>query len=308
MNAPATAVRSENLVIAFGAFRAVDDISFSVERGEIFGFLGANGAGKTTTIRALCGLLAPTSGSAEVAGLPVIEKNLMKVKSVTGYMSQRFTLYPDMTVDENINFAGALRKMPAGKIRARAKELFAFTGFASPQNSLVKNLPGGARQVVALCACLLHDPEIIFLDEPTAGVSPSSRALFWELIRKLAREGKTVFVTTHYMDEAEQCGRITLMQAGRIIALDTPLRLKTSAFPAPLHEVTPLAAAKPDFAKRLSACGAGTAQPCGMRWHVEIERQDQWTAFAASAAGEFSCRRITPSLEDVFLKLVGGGR
>jgi ABC-2 type transport system ATP-binding protein len=304
----AIAVQAENLTIAFGDFKAVDDISFCVERGEIFGFLGANGAGKTTTIRALCGLLAPTAGSAEVAGLAVIEKNLMKVKSVTGYMSQRFTLYPDMTVDENINFTGALRKMSAVKIRARAKELFSFTGFNNPRNVLVKNLPGGARQVVALCACLLHDPEIIFLDEPTAGVSPSSRALFWDLIRSLAGEGKTVFVTTHYMDEAEQCGRITLMQSGRIIALDTPQNLKTSAFPTPLYEITPLSAAKPDFAKRLCECGAGTVQPCGMRWHVDIRDEKAWDIFAASAAGEFERHRIPPSLEDVFLKLVGGGK
>jgi len=301
----AAAVNVENLTIAFGAFKAVDDISFCVEAGEIFGFLGANGAGKTTCIRAICGLLSPTAGKITVAGRNVAD-DLLAIKALVGYMSQRFTLYPDLTVRENIAFAGALRKMPARKILARAKELFRFTGFDYPQDTLVQNLPGGVKQEVALCASLLHDPAIIFLDEPTAGGSPAPRARFWNLIKQLSTAGKTVFVTTHYMDEAEQCGRVSLMQTGRIAALDTPQNLKTANFPHPLYEISPSTAAAPGFAAALAASGAGAVRPWGLRYHLEEQNADLWRKFSAERAGQFSQRRITPTLEDVFLKLVGG--
>jgi len=227
-------VEVAHLSIRFGEFTAVDDVSFSVFPGEIFGFLGANGAGKTTTIRTLLGLLIPSSGSVRVAGtLFEGQAQVRALKNKVGYMSQRFTLYNDLTVSENLAFAAGLRKLPAALYERRCRELLDFIGFDRASDALVGQLPGGLKQELALAAALLHDPEIVFLDEPTAGVAPAARARFWALIGKLAGAGKTVFVTTHYMDEAENCGRIALMRAGRIIALGTPEELKRKAFPEP---------------------------------------------------------------------------
>jgi ABC-2 type transport system ATP-binding protein len=213
-----------NLTIKFGAFKAVDNISFSVGKGEIFGFLGANGAGKTTTIRALCGLINISQGSIFIDGLDMTKK-LSSIKKTIGYMSQKFTLYQDLSVKENMLFSGALYSMAKKDILKRMDEILKYTGFKGGAGAIVKNLSGGEKQIAALCASMLHDPEIIFLDEPTAAVSPVSRKLFWNLIRKLSQDGKTIFVTTHYMDEAEFCGRIALMQSGRIIAMDNPAAL-----------------------------------------------------------------------------------
>ncbi|HOX23083.1 MAG TPA: ABC transporter ATP-binding protein, partial [Elusimicrobiales bacterium] len=264
-------VSVKNLTIRFGDFTAVDDISFSVFAGEIFGFLGANGAGKTTTIRALCGLLTPNSGAISVAGAAPEQPE--QLKSRIGYMSQRFTLYPDLTVDENLAFAGALRKMPPEQARARGEELLSFTGFSFGRSKLVRELPGGARQQVALAAAVMHDPQVLFLDEPTAGVSAQARAQFWTLIREMARRGKTVFVTTHYMDEAEECARIALINTGRIIALDSPANLKKSAFPAPLYEVS---GADFDLAAEMARLKAGTAEPFGLKWRIELRDAAAW--------------------------------
>lgn len=218
-------IEVKNLTVAFGAFKAVDDISFEVKRGEIFGFLGANGAGKTTTIRTICGILNPTAGSVKVNGEDVSASTAV-LKPRIGYMSQKFTLYPDLTIAENMAFAGSLYGMESARVKTRAEELFKFIKLTSPVDTIARDLPGGIKQMVALSATLLHDPELIFLDEPTAGVSPQTREDFWALIRRLAAEGKTVFVTTHYMDEAEYCARIVLMERGKIIALDTPPNLK----------------------------------------------------------------------------------
>lgn len=224
-------IEVNNLTVAYGAFKAVDDISFAVKRGEIFGFLGANGAGKTTTIRTICGILNPTSGTVKVDGRD-ISSSTSVLKPHIGYMSQKFTLYTDLTIDENIHFAGSLYNLPRARVKERAKELFDFIKLTTPPGTLVKDLPGGIKQMVALCATLLHDPQLIFLDEPTAGAAPRTREDFWALIRALAKEGRTVFVTTHYMDEAEYCGRIVLMDKGKIIALDTPEGLKKTFAPA----------------------------------------------------------------------------
>ena len=226
------AVDVKNLSVRFGDFKAVDQISFSVARGEIFGFLGANGAGKTTTIRVLCGLLTPSQGSAEIAGIPVTAARAIDVKNKVGYMSQKFTLYNDLSVGENLEFIASLRKLSDAVLKQRQAELFAFVGFDKPVNTLVKDLPGGMKQQVSLAAALLHDPDIVFLDEPTAGVSPGARAKFWDLIRQLSARGKTIFVTSHYMDEVEQCQRIALMRDGQIIALGSPAELKRSTFPS----------------------------------------------------------------------------
>ncbi|MDR3049808.1 MAG: ABC transporter ATP-binding protein [Elusimicrobiota bacterium] len=215
----------KNLTIKFGSFTAVDNISFSVGKGEIFGFLGANGAGKTTVIRAICGLTNITSGAIFINGAN-ISSRLSFIKPHIGYMSQKFTLYKDLTIKENILFSAALYSMDSRQGIKRMNELFEYTNFKENENEFVKNLSGGSKQVVSLCACLLHNPDIIFLDEPTAGISPASRVLFWNLIRKLSGDGKTVFATTHYMDEARYCFQIALMRAGKIIALDSPENLK----------------------------------------------------------------------------------
>lgn len=299
MSAPA--VLTEHLTVRFGDFTAVDRVSLRVERGEIFGFLGANGAGKTTTIRVLTGLLAPTAGRVEVAGLS-FDGGADAIKTRVGYMSQKFTLYTDLTVAENLEFAAALRKIPPDVFGKRARALLDFIGFRDRTNLLVRDLPGGLKQEVSLVAALLHDPEIVFLDEPTAGVSPAARARFWELIRGLAGRGKTVFVTTHYMDEAGECGRIALMRAGALIALGTPRELKDRAFPEPLYELHFPAAPPADWKNALA--GVGAVQAHGLRWHVAVREPRRWEDVLSRWGGAARVRRIEPSLEDVFLRWV----
>ena len=302
----AWAVEAENLTVRFGDFTAVDDVSFQVSPGEIFGFLGANGAGKTTTIRVLCGLLVPTSGRARVAGLEVAD-GLQAVKRKVGYMSQRFTLYDDMTVAENLAFAAALRKMPDAELARRTKELFDTIGFDHPTSTLVRDLPGGFKQELSLAVAMLHDPEVLFLDEPTAGVAPAARARFWGLIRRIAGAGKTVFVTTHYMDEAEQCGRIALMRTGRLIALDSPEGLKKSSFPEPLYELQAREGAPADWAARVKADpNLIDASPFGLRWHAGVRDEAGFRRLLKDLGPSVESRRIPPTLEDVFVRLVEG--
>ncbi|MFH1369189.1 MAG: ABC transporter ATP-binding protein [Elusimicrobiota bacterium] len=224
------AVEINNLTVKFGDFTAVDSLTLGVEKGEIFGFLGANGAGKTTAIRVMCGLLVPTSGEVRVEGLDP-KKGLSAIKAVVGYMSQKFTLYDDLTVIENLNFKATIRRMPEADAEKQIDRIFEFIGYDSGRDTMVRELPAGVKQQVSLAATLIHDPGIVFLDEPTSGVSPAVRARFWSLIRALAKEGKTVFVTTHYMDEAEECGRIALMRAGKLIALGSPAQLEKDTYP-----------------------------------------------------------------------------
>ncbi len=300
------AVLAEGLTMKFGDFTAVDDVSFTVERGEIFGFLGANGAGKTTTIRILCGLLEPTAGRARVAGHDLGEGR-EGVKRAVGYMSQRFTLYNDLSVGENLEFTAALRKMGGEEAARRREELFRLAGYEGGTAPMVHDLPPGVKQQVALVNAMLHDPEVVFLDEPTAGVTPVSRALFWELIRRIAGAGKTVFVTTHYMDEAEQCGRIALMRGGRIIALDSPEGLKRSAFPGRMVELEPGPGAPPGWREELFGDGlAGELSPHGMRWHLAVADEGVWQEREGRLPPQVRARRIPPSLEDVFMRLVEG--
>ncbi|MGZ3748164.1 MAG: ATP-binding cassette domain-containing protein [Pseudobdellovibrionaceae bacterium] len=300
------AVEVENLTLRFGSFTAVDNISFRVERGEIFGFLGANGAGKTTTIRVLCGLLVPTSGHAKVAGQDV-SRNPLAVKSQVGYMSQKFTLYEDLSVDENLVFASQLRKMPQELFVSRRKELLAFIGFSRALETLVRDLPGGIKQQVSLAASLLHDPPIVFLDEPTAGVTPAFRQRFWDLIRSVAKAGKTVFVTTHYMDEAERCGRIALMRTGQLIALDTPENLKKKSFPADLIELEATHRVPNDLLHEIATSGAFSLfEPYGLRYHAEVADERRWQELQPRLKDIFEVRAVKPSLEDVFIRLVEG--
>jgi ABC-2 type transport system ATP-binding protein len=300
------ALEVKGLSIKFGDFTAVDDVSFSVNRGEIFGFLGANGAGKTTTIRMLCGLLAPTSGSALVGGLG-FEDGGLGIKKIVGYMSQKFTLYNDLTVGENLDFSAGLRKLEPAYAKKRREELFELIGFDRPLSVMASALPGGIKQELALASAMLHDPEILFLDEPTSGVAPASRARFWKLIRRIAGLGKTVIVTTHYMAEAEQCGRIALMRTGRIIALGSPDELKASAFPGPMAEIDFNGAAPAGTITALKeARGLLELSPHGMRWHAAFADPASRDAALSALPRSASVGSIKPSLEDVFIRLVEG--
>ncbi len=216
----------ENLTKRFGSFTAVDNISFDVERGEIFGFLGANGAGKTTAMKMLTGLLKPTSGHGNVAGYDIYHQS-DKIKENIGYMSQKFALYDDLKVWENIRLYAGIYRVPGKEINQRTDILLEQLGFQNEKNTLVKLLPMGWKQKLAFSVSILHNPKIVFLDEPTGGVDPITRRNFWELIYNASDRGITIFVTTHYMDEAEYCNRVSIMVDGRIEALDSPENLKT---------------------------------------------------------------------------------
>jgi ABC-2 type transport system ATP-binding protein len=218
-------IKVEELTKKFGDFTAVDAITFEVKKGEIFGFLGANGAGKTTAMKMLIGIGKPTSGKAKVAGFDVF-KNPEDIKKNIGYMSQKFALYDDLTVKENITFFGGIYGLSRKQIEEKRNQLVKELGLEDIVNGLVGALPLGWKQKIAFSVALLHDPKIVFLDEPTGGVDPITRRQFWEMIYKASSNGTTVFVTTHYMDEAEYCDRVSIMVEGRIEALDTPKNLK----------------------------------------------------------------------------------
>ncbi|MGE0614249.1 MAG: ABC transporter ATP-binding protein [Bacteriovoracia bacterium] len=303
-----TAVKVNDLSVRFGEFYAVKHVSFEVAPGEIFGFLGANGAGKTTTIRVLCGLLVPSAGRVEVAGEGFSDGGL-RLKSKVGYMSQKFTLYDDLTVEENLAFTARLRKLDTAEFNQRRTELLKFIDFQSGFDTLVRDLPGGIKQQVSLVASLIHDPEVVFLDEPTAGVTPAYRARFWELIRELANQGRTVFVTTHYMDEAEQCGRIALMRSGELIALDRPEALKLQVFPRGLLQLDPQSDSAREVARRLKNDPRFTLfQPYGMRFHAELSAEVDGGGIKRELGRDFLVREIRPTLEDVFIRLVEGSQ
>lgn len=229
-------IECQNLTKQFGDFKAVDSISFNVNAGEIFGFLGANGAGKTTAMRMLCGLSIPTSGKATVAGFDVYRQT-EKIKKNIGYMSQKFSLYEDLTVLENIQFFAGIYGLTDKQIAEKAGKLIQKLGLASAAKVLVSSLPLGWKQKLAFSVSVLHEPKIVFLDEPTGGVDPITRRQFWDLIYDAAQTGVTVFVTTHYMDEAEYCNRVSIMVDGRIEALDSPTNLKKSFSANTMDEV-----------------------------------------------------------------------
>lgn len=229
-------ITAHELTRRFGEFTAVDRISFAVSRGEIFGFLGANGAGKTTAMRMLCGLLTPTSGEATVAGFNVSTQP-EKVKRTIGYMSQKFTLYEDLTVTENMRFFGGIYGMSRPDIKRKSAQILHELSLEDRANTLVKTLPLGWKQKLAFSVAVLHEPPLVFLDEPTGGVDPVTRREFWEMIYRAAHLGTTIFVTTHYMDEAEYCNRISIMVDGRIEALDAPSALREQFGAASMNEV-----------------------------------------------------------------------
>ncbi|MEG1544944.1 MAG: ABC transporter ATP-binding protein [Tannerellaceae bacterium] len=229
-------IETVGLTKRFGSFTAVDGISFSVNEGEIFGFLGANGAGKTTAMRMLCGLSKPTSGMAQVAGYDVYRET-ESIKRNIGYMSQKFSLYGDLRVWENIRLFGGIYGLSARQLAAKTDELLAVLDLERERNTLVDALPLGWKQKLAFSVAILHEPKVVFLDEPTGGVDPVTRRQFWELIYAAAARGITVFATTHYMDEAEYCDRVSIMVDGRIEALDTPTALKATHQAATMNEV-----------------------------------------------------------------------
>jgi len=297
-------VEARGLVVRYGDFTAVDHISFEVGRGEIFGFLGANGAGKTTTIRVLCGLLPPTEGFVSIAGAGYGDgETAIKVR--VGYMSQKFTLYNDLTVGENLDFIASLRKLDPGFYARRRQELLELISFQKGLEALVSELSGGIKQQVSLAAALLHDPEIVFLDEPTAGVTPAGRDRFWRLIRRVADAGKTVFVTTHYMDEAEQCGRIALMREGKLVATDSPAGLKKSVFPEQVFEFDPIRELSfADLAAFEKHEAFSFFEPYGLRFHAAASSPKSWAAWAPKLEKTFRIRPVSPSLEDVFIRVI----
>jgi ABC-2 type transport system ATP-binding protein len=304
----APVIEARQLTRRFGAFTAVDAVSFEVERGEIFGYLGANGAGKSTTIRMLNGLLVPTSGTARVAGHDVAA-DPDAVKAAIGYMSQKFSLYLDLPVMENLLFFGGAYGLSGKPLRQRAGELLELTGLAGQDRTITGALPGGMRQRLALAGAILHRPGVVFLDEPTAGVDPVARRAFWRLIRELSTGGTTVFVTTHYLDEAEYCRRIGLMVDGRLVALDSPAGLKRTWVPDRLLVARgqELAGAATALSRRE---GVLSVQPFGAALHLRVDpaRLDEREVARLLAEGggrEVMVERAEPSLEDVFLAVVG---
>lgn len=295
-------VEVENLSVKFGDFYAVKNISFKVKKGEIFGFLGANGAGKTTTIRVLCGLLPASEGKVVIDGVEFVKGKENIIKQKVGYMSQHFTLYDDLSIKENMDFAAGIRKLAKDEYEARRQKLLEFIDFKQDLSTVVKDLPGGIKQEIALCQSLLHNPQLVFLDEPTAGVAPAARYRFWELIRTLAHQGKTIFVTTHYMDEAENCGRIALMRSGELIELDSPENLKAKTFKRQMYNFTPKAKdwQLPD--KKAFAI----FEPYGQHYHVLFNDNTDEEKLLKKLSKDFEIEKISPSLEDVFIRVVEG--
>jgi ABC-2 type transport system ATP-binding protein len=229
-------VRAEHLTRKFGDFTAVDDVSFEVHTGEVVGYLGPNGSGKTTTMRMLLGLLTPTAGTASVLGHD-IRREAEKIRPQVGYMSQKFALYDELTVWENLDFYAGVYALRGAQRKARIEEVLAIVGLQAHRREEAGALSTGWRQRLALGIALVHGPRLLFLDEPTSGVDPSARRVFWDLIDRLAEDGATVFVSTHYMDEAEYCGRLGIMSQGRLLAMDTPLTLKRSTLPGPAWDL-----------------------------------------------------------------------
>ena len=304
---PGVAIEVRGLSRKFGAFVAVNDLSFSVRPGEIFGFLGANGAGKSTTIRMLCGLLRPTSGTAIVGGVDV-SRDPEGVKRRIGYMSQKFSLYELLTVAENIRFFGGVYGLSGERFEERRRFVVEMAGLQGREQTLTSQLPGGWRQRLALGCAILHEPSIVFLDEPTGGVDPLSRRRFWDLIGDLSHRGTTVLVTTHYLDEAEHCHRLAIIHAGRLAALGTANELKQVFSSRPIVEIH---ASRPvDAMKALDALPAvektslfGTSVHAVLR---DAGTPPDALANALRSAGieVHSVGPVSPSLEDVFLDVV----
>jgi len=300
-------VEVKNLEKHFGAFKAVAGVSFAVRRGEIFGFLGPNGAGKSTTIRMLCGLLAPTAGEGRVAGFDV-RREAEKIKTRIGYMSQKFSLYDELTVEENIDFYSGIYRLPKDKKIARKDWVLDMAGLRDHRRTRTAELSGGWKQRLALGCAVLHEPPILFLDEPTSGVDPISRRQFWDLIYSLSEHGVTVFVTTHYMEESEYCDRLGIIYSGELIALGTPRELKTKHMPEAVLEID---CARPNDAmtlierlpavKEVALFGKGLH---ALALDAEAAALAIRAALASAGLRLDHLERIPPTLEDVFVSLI----
>ncbi len=303
----------QNLTKRFGEFLAVDNVSFSVRRGEVFGWLGPNGAGKTTTIRMLLGLLHPTSGTTHVLGYNSATET-QAMHAVVGYMSQQFTLYTDLTAAENIRFYGMVYGLSDRELRTRQAEIIQMAGLEGREKTLTRNLSGGWKQRLALGCAIVHRPQVVFLDEPTAGVDPISRRDFWRLIYRMTQEGVTVLVTTHYMDEAELCQRIGLISQGRLVAVDTPAHLKETMMRGQVLEI---AVSGPEVALRLLKTAQQNGEiPLdevalyGALVHAVVPGAEQYKSpirslLESNGLQVRSIDWIAPTLEDVFISSVG---
>jgi ABC-2 type transport system ATP-binding protein len=307
MNGNGWGVEIHDMVKTFGSFVAVDHVSLQVKKGEIFGFLGPNGAGKSTTIRMLCGLLTPTSGKAAVNGLDVATQP-EEIRKNIGYMSQKFSLYDDLTVEENIDFFAGMYGVPREKRAGRKQYVLEMANLIGRHDALTRTLSGGWKQRLALGCAILHDPPILFLDEPTSGVDPIARGAFWGLIHDMSDSGHTVFVSTHYMDEAEYCHRIALMYRGKVIALGTPSELKHGL---DTHFLLNLNSADPLETMRAVEGLPGVLDVAifGRGLHVMVDDLDATSArirqtLAGKNIAVESLERITPSMEDVFVALI----
>jgi ABC-2 type transport system ATP-binding protein len=301
------AIVVKNLSRHFGTFKAVDNISFAVQKGEIFGFLGPNGAGKSTTIRMLNGLLLPTSGAGQVGGFDIIREN-DQIKKHIGYMSQRFSLYEDLTAEENLDFFGGVYGLPRDRLHQRITEVLRLVGLEDRRHDLTRTLPLGLKQRLALASAIIHEPAILFLDEATSGVDPISRRNFWDLIYAMAQQGVTILVTTHYMEEAEFCDRLVLIYQGKIVAQGTPRELKQevketilAVHPDNLDGALELIKQLPQVAE---AAVFGDGLHVAVSQPEEGERRIAATLKAHNIGLLRHIERVPPSLEDAFIAVV----
>jgi len=301
------AVKVENLAKKFGSFTAVNQLNFEVKQGEIFGFLGPNGAGKSTTIRMLCGIYSPTSGGGSVGGYDIV-KEQNKIKEHIGYMSQKFSLYDDLTVEENIDFYSRIYNIPAIERGKRKEETIRLAGIEGFRKNLTGTISGGWKQRLALGCAIIHQPKIIFLDEPTSGVDPITRNNFWKIIKGMAEEGRTVFVTTHYMEEASNCNRLVMIYHGTMIAMGSPEEMKTKIMENAILEVSiPQAQAwlekiaQLESVKECSLFGANIHAVV-----IQAEKADREITglLEQSKVSGYSVKKIKASLEDVFISLI----
>ena len=300
------AIEIKHLTRKFGKFTAVNDVSFNVKKGEVFGFLGPNGSGKTTVIRMLMGLISPTSGKGKVLGYDIAKDN-DKIREEIGYMSQKFSLYEDLTVEENLDFYGGIYGLSKDKLAIKKKEILKMADLKGREKMITSNLSGGWKQRLALGCAIIHEPKILFLDEPTGGVDPIARRNFWDLIYKLSEEGVTILVTTHYMDEAEHCNTIGFIYYGNLLTLDTPNNMREKAIDGDIIEIKVNDTLKTieilktkDKVREASVYGAGvhalveTDLPLTELEHYLIKHE----------IGLSSIKKVKPSLEDVFIFLV----
>jgi ABC-2 type transport system ATP-binding protein len=307
MSGDAPAVLAQGLTKCFGSFTAVDHLNLSIAKGEVVGFIGPNGAGKSTTLRMLCGLLRPSAGTASVAGYDVV-LHPEAVRAHIGYMSQKFSLYADLTVRENLRFFGGIYRVPRQELAARMAFAVEMAGLKGRENLLVGTLAGGWKQRLALGCAILHRPPVLFLDEPTSGVEPEARRQFWDLIHSLAADGVTILVSTHYMDEAEYCNRIALIDAGKLVAIGSPGELRHHDLGGKLYELDCAAlGAGLDALQHLP--GIIEAAIFGDKLHVLLQdgttrAEDLQTLLRQKGVEAGPPTPITPSLEDVFVRIV----